>query len=53
MLYGGGGEQTNDWDMMNKIPPDQGELLGGKILLPWPWVSPEKLLSHPREENLK
>lgn len=35
-----GVRRWNDWDLMNKIP-----LLGGKILLPWPWVSPEKLSS--------
>lgn len=44
MLYGGM-RRWNDWDLMNKISPRSEGTSGGKILLPWPWVSPEKLSS--------
>lgn len=35
----------NDLDLKNNISPRSEGTSGGKILLPWPWVSPEKLSS--------
>ena len=34
MLYGGGGEKMNDWDMMNKISPRSGGTSWGEDPIP-------------------